>query len=65
MKIIKKHHFKILNKSLLKTVVNGFKTEDEDGNFKEWAYLYEILFFHQPLLFLGDRFPCPETLNSE
>ncbi|GHT27813.1 hypothetical protein FACS18942_07600 [Planctomycetales bacterium] len=45
MKVIKKHHFTILSKFLLKTVVNGFKTEDENGNFKEWAHLYEILFF--------------------
>jgi hypothetical protein len=53
--IFKKNGFVILNEKILKTTIHGFHVEDEEGGIKSNAFVYEILFYSQPLNFLGDR----------
>jgi aminopeptidase C len=51
--ILTKCGFQVLDMTTLKTKVD-FMIEGSNGEYRDYAYIYEILFYHSPLRFLGD-----------
>jgi hypothetical protein len=61
LQLVYTHNFDLLSESVLKTVIPGFKfntfDEDEEGNaiIQDWAYVYQILFFHENYGLISDQ----------
>jgi len=60
LQIVKKHHFHPLSESVLKTIIPGFRIytyDTEDDEMRDWAYVYQVLFFFENYNLLCDYDP--------